>query len=224
MLKQKLFDGIFKHKGLNLIGLKTFVFMHNFSYKIISILVTLRNNGLHPKHQIINYHQFFVDHTDLEDSVLDLGCGNGANTHSIAQKAKQVVGIDTSEKSIKYAQEYYQRPNLKFVHGDINTYKFDTRFDKIILSNVLEHIEDRAALLPKLHHISDTVLLRVPMITRDWLAVYKKDLGLEYRLDSSHFIEYNLTNLKEELNQANWKITSYEIKFGEFLGVLKYEN
>jgi hypothetical protein len=35
------------------------------------------------------------------------------------------------------------------------------------------------------------------MIDREWIALYKKELGLECRLDNTHFRE---VQLKEELN------------------------
>lgn len=40
-------------------------------------------------------------------------------------------------------------------------------------------------------------------------------LGLEYRLDKTHFIEYTLHSLKKELKLAGLKFISYSIQFGE---------
>ena len=37
-------------------------------------------------------------------------------------------------------------------------------------------------------------LIRVPMIDREWISVYKKQLGLEW--DNTRFIEYELNNQK----------------------------
>ena len=57
------------------------------------------------------------------------------------------------------------------------------------------------------------------MIDREWIAVYKKDLGLEYRLDATHFTEYTYEQLKDELNQAGIEILSNHVKFGEIYAV-----
>ncbi len=75
-----------------------------------------------------------------------------------------------------------------------------------------------------MHDLSDSILLRVPMLSRDWLTMYKKEHGYEYRLDPTHYIEYTLPDLKEEINQSGWVIKSYSIQFGEFWGVLKKAN
>lgn len=192
----------------------------NFIYKVITRLVVLDNDGIHPKHKILNYHQFFIDNLSPDDMVLDIGCGNGAVAFDVSDRAKEVVGIDISSNNILRAQSKYVKDNLKFINGDALDYNFDKQFDKIILSNVLEHIENRVDFLKGLHDVSKVILLRVPLIERDWLAVYKKNSSLEYRLDSTHFVEYTEAGLKEELKRAGWKIENYSIKFGEWWGVI----
>ena len=204
--------------------LKKYVNLNNKSYYHISRLAVLTNNGIHPKHKIMNYHQFFVDNVDENDTVLDLGCGNGFNTYDVASKAKKVMGIDKVSKNIDYAKNHYQRDNLQFRVGDAMTCNFNGTINKIILSNVLEHIDDRVGFLRKLHQICDTILLRVPMLTRDWLSVFKKESGFEYRLDRTHCIEYSIESLDNELSQAQWKIKDYSVQYGEFWGVLQTTN
>ena len=49
---------------------------------------------LHPKHRLMNYHQFFLDHIRPTDRVLDIGCGNGALAYDLAGKTAHVTGID----------------------------------------------------------------------------------------------------------------------------------
>ena len=58
-------------------------------------------------------------------------------------------------------------------------------------------------------------LFRVPLIDREWLVAYKKEMGVEYRLDPTHFIEYTLEQFKDELKQANITIKQVDIRFGE---------
>ena len=45
---------------------------YNFCYRLISVLAIHREGGLHPKHRIMNYHEFFVDNTPVNARVLDL--------------------------------------------------------------------------------------------------------------------------------------------------------
>lgn len=197
------------------------IVQHNKSYAEISKLVLELNNDIHPKHRILNYHQWFLDHVEATDLVLDLGCGNGFLAYDLAHKAKEVIGIDILPENIVFAQANYRKNNLQFLVGDATSYPYGKPIDKIVLSNVLEHIANRQDFLDSLHRIAKVILLRVPLITRDWLAVYKKEQGFEYRLDQTHFIEYRPEELKEELEKSHWKIDSSQINWGEWWGVVE---
>jgi len=216
-----MLDKIFSNKSVNSFSLKLFVKLYRFCYRAIGKLAILDNDGIHPKHRLMQYHKFFTSHVSSEETVIDIGCGKGETAYDVAQTAKQVVAVDMKEKNIAYAKEHFQRDNLEFIVANVLTYDFGKRFDKIVFSNVLEHIEDRVAFLKKLHDISDVILLRVPMLDRDWLAVYEKEKGLDYRLDPTHYIEYTLPILQKELEQSGWQISSHSIQFGEFWGVVK---
>jgi len=91
----------------------------------------------------------------------------------------------------------------------------------IILSNVIEHIEDRVKFLKEIRKLAKKFLIRVPMIDRDWLTLYKKELGVEYRLDKTHFTEYTEQSFRDEVKEAGYKIVSLYIRFGEIYAVLK---
>jgi hypothetical protein len=75
-------------------------------------------------------------------------------------------------------------------------------------------------ILRKVKKLAPRILIRVPMINRDWITLYKKELGLEYRLDKTHFIEYTLESFKKELEQASLKIDKFSIQFGEIWAVI----
>ena len=80
----KIIKKILRIKFLNKSLLNIFVKLHNFCYKIISRLVIYENNGIHPKHKIMNYHKFFIDNVNENDEILDIGCGKGENAFDIA--------------------------------------------------------------------------------------------------------------------------------------------
>jgi 2-polyprenyl-3-methyl-5-hydroxy-6-metoxy-1,4-benzoquinol methylase len=204
--------------------LKLGVYMHNWGYALISSASVRLNNGIHPKHEIMGYHQFFIDNVLENDTVLDVGCGNGYLAYDIAKKAKRVVGIDINKKNIKFAEKYYKRENLEFILGDATKYQFNESFDVIILSNVLEHIKNRVEFLKRLKNIAPKFLIRVPLITRSWLPVYLKELGHEYRLDKTHYIEYMEEEFFEEIEKAGLEIESYYAKWGELYAVCIIQN
>jgi len=110
--------------------------LHDFSYKLASRLAIKVEGGLHPKHRLMNYHKFFVDNIEASDTVLDIGCGNGALAYDVAKKAKKVVGIDLNKENIKIAKENYLAPNIEYLVGDATKDLPSQKFDVIILSNV----------------------------------------------------------------------------------------
>jgi hypothetical protein len=93
----------------------------------------------------------------------------------------------------------------------------------VTLSNVLEHIENRVDFLRRIVSVvvwsnpaSKKFLIRVPALDRDWLSVFKKEVGVEYRLDRTHAVEHTQQQLVEELAEAGLHIESTETRFGEY--------
>lgn len=193
----------------------------NFLYKLISFLSIKTEGGIHPKHRLLGYHEFFTNNILGTDSVLDIGCGNGALSYDIAGKAKFVVGIDIEQKNIKEAIKRHSRPNLKYVVGDATKDLSGEKFDVITLSNVLEHIEHRVLFLKGIKGLSAKYLIRVPTFDRDWIPLYKKELGLEWRLDLTHFTEFTKKTFYKEIEEAGYSIESFSVQFGEIWAVVK---
>lgn len=76
-------------------------------------------------------------------TVLDIGCGTGNNLSTpLAARFPQIkfTAIDTDPTSIVYAQKNNQNTNISFIHKE--DLSFTERFDLVILSEVLEHIDD----------------------------------------------------------------------------------
>lgn len=197
--------------------------LHTFAYKLASKCAIMAEGGLHPKHRLMNYHQFFLDHISQGATVFDIGCGNGALAFDLAEKAKRVIGIDNNEKNRSAWEKRYAAPNLEYHVADVTLFKPEQTFDVVVLSNVLEHIERRVEFLRRIKHLAPTFLIRVPMIDRDWITLYKKELGFEYRLDTTHFIEYTLDDFTDELRQAGFIVRDHSIQFGEIWAFVEHE-
>ncbi|MEK7619978.1 MAG: methyltransferase domain-containing protein [Patescibacteria group bacterium] len=194
--------------------------LHTLSYKLASRFAIGAEGGLHPKHRLMNYHQFFLDHIRPTDRVLDIGCGNGALAYDLAGKTAHVTGIDLNKKNKQAWETRFARGNLLYLVADATTFSPEERFDVVVLSNVLEHIEHRVEFLKRVKHLAPLFLIRVPMLDRDWITLYKKELGLEYRLDTTHETEYTLENFTKELHDAGLFIRSHSIQFGEIWAVV----
>lgn len=196
--------------------------LHNFSYKLASRLAVRAEGGVHPKHRLTNYHRFFLDNIASGDVILDAGCGGGELSFDLAQKAKRVTGIDINEKNIESAKKKYSAPNLEYIVGDITKDIPPSRnFDVVILSNVLEHIENRDEFLKRIKPLAPKILIRVPLFDRDWITPYKKEMGLEWRADKTHYIEYTLDSFNDELGENGLALQKYVINFGEIWAVVK---
>lgn len=192
------------------------------AYEGLGKYASVLEGGVHPKHRLMNYHQFFVDNVELNEVVLDLGCGNGLVALDVAKKAKDVVGVDLNEDNINAAHNNQQKrkcENVNFLVADALEEEFNIKFDKIILSNILEHIENRVDFLVRIRDLASTILIRVPMLNRDWTTLYKKELGMEYRLDKTHYVEYTVECLDAELREAGWMLDKYSVQYGELWGV-----
>lgn len=65
-----------------------------------------------------DYHELLFSKLilDKEDTVLDLGCGEGSITIPIAKKVKEVTGIDSSVKMLEYLNKKAQEENINNVH------------------------------------------------------------------------------------------------------------
>lgn len=174
--------------------------------------------GLHTKHRHTRYHEFFIARVRPGERVLDVGCGNGAVAYDLVKKSgAEVVGIDHSQKNITQAQNRYQHQRLHFMVGDALKDLPNERFDVVILSNMLEHVEHRPAFLKRVQKMihPSRFLLRVPLFERDWRVPLKQELGVEWRLDITHKTEYTQKSFGEEIKAAGLKITHQEVRWGE---------
>jgi ubiquinone biosynthesis O-methyltransferase len=75
-------------------------------------------------------------------TLLDIGCGNGALTASLAQRGAAVTGMDLSESGIALARAAH--PDVRFevgsVYDDLRA-RFGT-FDRVVALEVIEHLFD----------------------------------------------------------------------------------
>ena len=81
-------------------------------------------------------------------SVLDFGCGTGLQLTyplAMAHPSTRFLGVDTDQRSIDYARTACVAPNLAF--STLAELRAEDRFDLIIASEVLEHVEAPAAFL-----------------------------------------------------------------------------
>ncbi|MEK7176083.1 MAG: hypothetical protein AAB695_01770, partial [Patescibacteria group bacterium] len=64
-------------------------------------------------------------------------------------------------------------------------------------------------------------LIRVPCFDRDWTVALAAELGVDSRLDETHFIEYTRESFEKEMGKAGLKIAYLEVRWGEIWTELK---
>ncbi|MBE6013295.1 MAG: class I SAM-dependent methyltransferase [Lachnospiraceae bacterium] len=100
------------------------------------------------------WHQFKAHFPDLKDkNVLDLGCGYGWHCkYAVACGAKEVMGIDLSEKMIQKAMEINLSPEITYQVGGLDDYSYpaDT-YDCVISNLVLHYVADIDAIFKKVY-------------------------------------------------------------------------
>jgi SAM-dependent methyltransferase len=90
--------------------------------------------------EYLSYMQHVVEAVlDLKPTtVLDVGCGDGRFSDLIGTRIERCVGVDLSERAIRFAQAFH--PELEFHVMDAA--ELDEVFDVVTAVQVLEHIPD----------------------------------------------------------------------------------
>lgn len=114
--------------------------------------------------ELAGYAQAHHKKTD-EVRVLDIGCGTGSFiTLPVAHYGYDTVGIDIDEASISHAQQTSHPKNVTFLNYAPYEMPSD-KFDVIICSEVLEHVDDPRLLLERIHecmHDESLLILTTP--------------------------------------------------------------
>lgn len=162
--------------------------------------------GVHPKKRIMQYDDFFLSHINNGENVIDIGCYHGVTANYIAQNKplSKVIGIEIDEKKCEKAKKIHSRDNLHFICADATRTVPPGKWDVIILSNVLEHIENRVDFLKKIitQINPKKVLIRLPNFERSWHLPLRKELGIYYFSDPTHYIEPSISDFKNEIYAA----------------------
>lgn len=125
-------------------------FLKTFAWELL-----LRSH-FYPHPIFLNYSPFkivelaeLLKQTEIQstDELLDIGCGSGTQTFLLAQKCRNVVGIDIDESELAIARWRYERLrhrfNCDFLCSTLQKASLASgRFDKAFSICVIEHMPD----------------------------------------------------------------------------------
>jgi SAM-dependent methyltransferase len=86
------------------------------------------------------YYRALADAIDAR-SVLDLGCGTGLLTRSLARPGRTVIGVDPSRTMLDYARRQPGSQSVTWIHGDASVLPRDGTVDLAICTgNAIMHV------------------------------------------------------------------------------------
>ncbi|MEZ4357831.1 MAG: class I SAM-dependent methyltransferase [Eubacteriales bacterium] len=102
-------------------------------------------------------------------SVLDIGCGTGAYSIALAEKAGKVVGVDLSPKMLEYAKmnvKEHKIENISLICGDFNEVLIEGKFD-LVFAHMTPAVADAATFEKMLSYASKYCYLVKPVHRTD---------------------------------------------------------
>lgn len=173
------------------------------------------------------------------DRILDAGCGDGYYLYLLSRLGKfNLTGIDYLDKNIKDAKRQVNNTTIRYFTGNIQNMPFKSgSFNKIILSEVLEHVQDDYLALKELSRVLDKngkLYVTVPHINYPFFwdpinyllqRIFKIHIksGFWAGVWNMHDRLYSVPELKNVIHRAGFKIelleclTHYGIPFNHYL-------
>lgn len=85
--------------------------------------------------------------------ILDVGCGTGNLAKPLASLGYPMLGIDIDGASVEEAARDARLPNARFAQTDPLTYRSESPYAVVVLSEVLEHLAEPARMLSHLREL-----------------------------------------------------------------------
>ena len=140
----------------------------------------LKNGKFKTLHDIqpirINYIQDVLCKKKLNNiKLLDLGCGGGLISEGLSKLGANVTGIDFVKENIEAAKIHSRKSNLKINYKtkDFEKEKINSKFDVIIIFEVLEHLFDWKSFILKIKsNLNSNGVLIISTINKNLISKF----------------------------------------------------
>ena len=182
----------------------------------------------------IKYIQGVLNKNKLNKTkILDIGCGGGLISEGVSKLGADVTGIDFVKENIKVAKMHAKKNNLNinYIVKDFEKEKITSKFDVIIIFEVLEHLNDWESFLKKIRlnlkkngiliistinknliskfftlDIAENFLKWIPLNTHNYYKFIKPE-ELEFFLSTNNFKQIKFKGLTYDPIKLNWKLS-----------------
>ena len=137
-------------------------------------------------------------------NLLDLGCGAGFLLDEAQKIGWKTLGVDTASLPLKYAKE---KLHVKVIKKDMYTFRSKTRFNAIVLSQVIEHLTTPYPILNKIKTLladDGIVCISTPNITSH-LAITLKE-KFNYLIPPEHLLYFSPQTLTQILEKSGFTV------------------
>jgi ubiquinone/menaquinone biosynthesis C-methylase UbiE len=114
-----------------------------------------------------------------EETVLNIGCGDGVQALIYKDSFKKMVGIDINEDSLEVARqlaEYYDIKNLELIAGNVESISLEEKFDKAIAIDIIEHVINPNKLVAEINRLlkdDGELLVTFPAMHDKWENLFR---------------------------------------------------
>jgi len=110
--------------------------------------------------------EIISEYIQPNSTILDVGCGDGTLIDYISKNnsPKEIIGIDVSKKAVEYTKRQgYKAYEIDITSNTFETFMKENNFDYIILTEVLEHIQEPEKVMLNLREsFNKSVFVSIP--------------------------------------------------------------
>ena len=166
--------------------------------------------------------------------ILDIGCGGGLVSEGMAQLGADVTGVDFVKENIQVAKKHANQNKLEinYIIKDFEKDTMTSKYDVIVIFEVLEHLEDWESFLKKIQKnlkpngaliistinrnliskfltidLAENFLKWIPLNTHNYHKFIKPE-ELKYHLTSNNFKKIKFSGLSFNLFKQKWEMTN----------------
>lgn len=150
--------------------------MRNIDNNEVDKFSRLASSWWNPNGEFKTLHQvnllrleFIKKFTDLNNKkIIDIGCGGGILSESLAKNSNDVYGLDASSQAISIANEHSKQNKLKinYINSTVEDFVIqgNLNFDIVTCMEMLEHVPDPESIIASIAKLIKKMVYFLPLL------------------------------------------------------------